>query len=330
MTLGKFAPLHKGHQYILELALEEMDEVVVLIYDTDVIDIPLTVRAGWIKQMYPQIEVIECWDGPKGYSNEREKEIEEEKYIIEMLNGKRITHFYSSEDYGGHVSRALNAIDRRVDNKREKVHISGTMIRENPYKYREYLESIVYSDMITRVVFVGAMSTGKSTLTEYLAKKYNTVFASEYGRDYWTEHQVDRRITFEAFDEITKGHIEREDKLLKDTNKYMFCDTNAITTYMYALDYHGRAPEYLERVALENSHRYDIFFLCDDDIPYDDTWDRSGDQKRKIFHKQIIADLKMRRIPYIILRGSVEQRAEKVESILKRFRKFSNFFGAEI
>ena len=71
MTLGKFAPLHKGHQYILELALEEMDEVVVLIYDTDVIDIPLTVRAGWIKQMYPQIEVIECWDGPKGYSNER-------------------------------------------------------------------------------------------------------------------------------------------------------------------------------------------------------------------------------------------------------------------
>ena len=73
----------------------------------------------------------------------------------------------------------------------------------------------------------------------------------------------------------------------------------------------------------------DIFFLCDDDIPYDDTWDRSGDQKRKIFHKQIMADLKMRRIPYIVLRGSVEQRAEKVESVLKRFKKFSNFFGSE-
>ena len=54
---------------------------------------------------------------------------------------------------------------------------------------------------------------------------------------------------------------------------------------------------------LENSKRYDLFFLCDDDIPYDDTWDRSGDQKRHVIHKQIIADFKDRKIPYIVLRG---------------------------
>ncbi len=326
-TLGKFAPLHKGHQYVIETAIKEMDEVIVMIYDTNVINIPLTVRAEWIRKLYPKVKVIEAWDGPEGYSNSREYEIKEEEYILKMLEGKKITHFYSSEHYGEHVSRALGAIDRRVDNKRKMIPISATMLREDYFKYRDYINEVVYRDLIIKVVFVGAMSTGKSTITEMLAKKYNTSFASEYGRDYWTEHQVDRRITFEAFNEITKGHIEREEMAIKNANKYLFCDTNAITTYMYALDYHGKAPEFLIRTALENQHRYDIFFLCDDDIPYDDTWDRSGDQKRKVFHKQIIADLKMRRIPYIVLSGSLEERIKKVDSVLEKFEKYNNFFG---
>ncbi len=327
-TLGKFAPLHKGHQYMIELAIKEMDEVIVMIYDTDVIEIPLTVRAEWIKELYPQVKVIEAWDGPEGHSlYNREYEIKEEEYILKMLNGERVTHFYSSEYYGEHVSKALGAEDRRVDSDRKIIPVSATVIRENPFKYREYLSDIVYRDMITKVVFLGAMSTGKSTITEALAKKYGTTFASEYGRDYWTEHQVDRRITFEAFNEICEGHIGRENMALKNADRYLFCDTNAITTYMYALDYHGKAPEYLERTALKNSHRYDLFFLCDDDIPYDDTWDRSGDQKRHVFHKQIIADLKMRRIPYIVLRGTLKERVAKVESVLSKFEKYVNFYG---
>ena len=30
-TIGKFAPLHKGHQFLIETALKEMDEVYVVI-----------------------------------------------------------------------------------------------------------------------------------------------------------------------------------------------------------------------------------------------------------------------------------------------------------
>ena len=104
-------------------------------------------------------------------------------------------------------------------------------------------------------------------------------------------------------------------------------DTNAITTYQYALDYHGKAPQLLTQLALENAQRYDLFFLCDTDIPYDDTWDRSGDQKRQVFQKQIIADLKERRIPYLTLSGSLEARMAVVESVLAQFVPYGNFFG---
>ena len=327
LTLGKFAPLHAGHQYLIETALPEVDELVVIIYDTDVIETPLPVRAGWIRALYPSVTVIEAWDGPVGYSCERAYEIREENYVLGLLNGKKITHFYSSESYGGHMSKALGALDRRVDCQRSAVPVSGTQIRGNPFANRWFICDVVYRDLITKVVFVGAMSTGKTTIAEALAKRFNTCFASEYGRDYWATHQINRRISLEAFDEIAVGHIEQEEKAVLNANKFLFVDTNAITTYMFAMDYHGQASALLTQLALENAKRYDLFFLCDDDIPYDDTWDRSGEQKRTIFHKQIIADLNKRRIPYIVLKGGLEERIKKVEAVLASFKKYSNHFG---
>ena len=35
-TIGKFAPLHKGHQYLIEKGLKEMDKFYVVIYETQV------------------------------------------------------------------------------------------------------------------------------------------------------------------------------------------------------------------------------------------------------------------------------------------------------
>lgn len=327
LTLGKYAPFHKGHEYVIQTMLAEMDEAVVVICDTPVTPIPLSVRAGWIRRLFPQVTVIEAWDGPDGYSSERSFEIIQERYFLNILNGRKIDAFYCSEFYGAHMAKALEAVDRRVDEARLAVPISGTAIRANPYQHRAFLSPLVYRDLIVKVVFLGAMSTGKSTLVAALAQRYGTSFATEYGRDYWTEHQVDRRIAFEAFDEIALGHIAREEEAFMAANQYCFVDTNAITTYMFALDYHGRAPEGLARLALENASRYDLFFLCEDDIPYDDTWDRSGDQKRHVFQKQIVADLRERRIPYIPLRGSLEARMAQVEDILSRFEPYGNFYG---
>jgi len=330
ITLGKYAPLHKGHEFVIETMLREMDEAIVIIYDTLVTPIPLQIRAGWIKRLFPGVTVIEAWDGPIGFPHNREYEILEEQYILSLLDGKEITAFYSGEYYGEHMSKALKCVDRRIDEARNAIPVSATVIRDNPFQCRQYLSDIVYRDMIIKVVFIGAMSTGKSTIAEELAKRYNTTFAGEYGRDYWNEHQNERRLPFEAFNEIAVGHIEREEAAFISADRYCFIDTSAITTYMFALDYHGAAPELLTRLALENRSRYDLFFLCEDDIPYDDTWDRSGEQKRHVFQKQIVADLKARRIPYISLKGDLETRIKRVDEVLINFQPYSNFYGRKI
>ena len=324
LTLGKFAPFHRGHQLLMETALSEVDELVVMVYATVVTDVPLQVRAGWIKALYPAVRVIEAWDGPAGYGDTPEIRSREERYILGKLDGLRISHFYSSDFYGEHVSRALGAVDRRVDAARAAVPISGTDLRADYFAGRAYLAPRVYADLITKVCFMGAPSTGKTTLARALAAQHNTACMPEYGAGYWLEHQVDRRITLAQFEKIAPEHNRREDALTLQSRKYLFCDTNPITTYVFAKDYHGCAGPVLTRLAREAEKRYDLFFLCDTDIPYADTWDRSGDQKREWFQQQIVGDLAERRLPFFRVRGTLDDRTEQVNTVLQQHRKFGN------
>jgi len=325
LTLGKFAPLHKGHQLVIETALVEMDAVILFIYDCpETTTLPLNIRAGWIRDLYPDVEVVEAWDGPTQDGDAPQIKKLHEDYILKQISGREITHFYSSEFYGEHVSEALGAVNRLVDRHREKYPISGTKLRRHPFEYRQFIHPRVYRDLIINVVFLGAPSTGKTTIARKMADEFKTVWMPEYGREYWEQNQVNRRLSLAQLVEIAEGHIEREENLLQQANRYLFTDTNAITTYMFSLYYHGTAAHAVTELAVMAFSRYDVVFLCDVDIPYDDTWDRSGDANRSVFQKQIMNDLIVRKIPFFMLRGSVEERMHYVKSVLANFEKYQN------
>lgn len=328
LTLGKFAPLHKGHQLLIETALSEMDEVIVIIYDCpETTSVPLPVRANWLRKLYPDAQVIEAWDGPTEVGETPEIKQRHEDYVLRQLNLSGITHFYSSEFYGEHMSRALGAVNRIVDDERKLVPVSATKIRHNPFAFRDYLHPDVYRDLVINVVFLGAPSTGKTTIAASLAQKYGTCWMPEYGREYWERHQLNRRLSAEQLVELAEGHLEREEALLAQANSYLFTDTNALITYLFSLAYHNTVQSRLAELAHQTSTRYDLVFVCETDIPYDATWDRSGELSREVMQKRVVSELRSRKIPFFLLQGGLEARVLDVESILGKYRKYDNLLG---
>jgi len=329
LTLGKYSPFHKGHQHLIETAISEMDHVIAIIYNSpETTTIPLQIRAGWIRKLYPNVEVIEAWDGPTIIGNTPDIKKLHEDYILNKLGEVNISAFYSSEFYGDHVSQALSAINKIVD--RKTIDISGTQIRKDFFKHRSFLHPFVYKDFITNVVFLGAPSTGKTTIAKILGERYETKWMPEYGRSYWKKNNINRRLSKEQLLEIATDHLKKEDQLVYESKEYLFTDTNATTTFMFGRYYHSKVLKELQELAQSTEKRYDLWFLCSDDIPYEDTWDRSGELNRTLFQFEIEADLKARKTPYIRLSGNLDQRIDKVSAVLSKFNKFESIIANNI
>ena len=146
-TIGKFAPLHKGHQYLIEKGIKEMDKFYVVVYETDVIDIPIEQRAKWIKDIYPEVHILLAKNPPSQYGLDEKSVKIQMDYLKSILKDIPVTHFYNSEPYGKFVARDLNTEEVQVDRKREKYAISGTKIRKNIKENKAYVEDIVYKEL---------------------------------------------------------------------------------------------------------------------------------------------------------------------------------------
>jgi HTH-type transcriptional regulator, transcriptional repressor of NAD biosynthesis genes len=326
LYLGKFTPLHKGHEFMIQTALSEVDKLHVLVYDSpSTTTIPLSTRARWIEDLYPNVNVIRGWASPEDTGYTQEIIDKQNSYIKRTLEGITIDAFYSSEKYGDHVSEMLHAKNRQVDISRQTVPISATKVRKNPYEQKDFVTNRVYKDLITNIVLLGGPSTGKSTLAKALAEKYHTTWMPEYGREYWDKHQKNHRLTKRQLLELAKGHIEREDQALQTANTYLFTDTNALTTKLFCDWYHKDSLPKLQNLAKDCFTRYDLVILCDNDIPYDHTWDRSGKMQQNVFQSQYRAFLDEHKIPYHIVTGTIDERMSQVEGLLAKINpKFIN------
>ena len=325
LVLGKFAPLHHGHQLVMDAASAATDNQIFIIYDSpSVTDIPLPIRARWVRSLYPKAEVIEAWGGPEEVGLSEEIQTLQVAFLKKILQNRPVTHFFNSEAYGEYVAQALRAVNVQVDAARQRHQISATMLREKHALLSDFVSYEVHQDLIRKVVFLGAPGTGKSTITKAAAAKFKTVHMPEYGREYWEANAVERRLTMTQLEAIADIHLQRERALIRAANCTIFVDTDASTTAIFADYYHGRRSQNLEQLANEASSRYDLTFLCLNDFPYPDTEDRSGEANQIEFQRRIVEDLRARKRPYVELSGSQARRLEIIEGVLAHHRLFSN------
>ncbi len=147
-TIGKFAPFHKGHEYLIETALKDMDEFYVVVYDTPQLNINLDTKADWITKKFPNVKILKAFDSPKQYGLDQNSVNIQMEYLSKIIKDIPVNYFYSSEEYGKCVAQYLNIENVMVDRERVKYPISARMIRNDIEKYKGFLDENIINDLM--------------------------------------------------------------------------------------------------------------------------------------------------------------------------------------
>jgi NadR type nicotinamide-nucleotide adenylyltransferase len=160
---------------------------------------------------------------------------------------------------------------------------------------------------MTRVVIIGAESTGKTTLAIALADHYQTTWVPEFGRLY-TEARRPRGELWRSdeFTFIATEQVRMEDALERVANRVLICDTDAFATAIWHERYLGQpSPDVLVVAA---GRRYDLYILTDVDTPFVPDDIRDGESIRGWMHKRFQDELSRMGVPVLVLSGPHEQR----------------------
>ena len=150
-----------------------------------------------------------------------------------------------------------------------------------------------------------------------MAKHYHTVFVPEVAREMVTSNQF----TEEEIVRIGEAQTQRVLEQAKIANLILFCDSDLITTQIYAEIYLKKVPEAL--IDLEKKIKYDQYLLFDIDIPWVADGLRDLGERRSEMMEVFRNKLESRKIPYTLISGSLEQRERViisvVDNLLKKF-----------
>ncbi len=179
-----------------------------------------------------------------------------------------------------------------------------------------------YQKAIKRIVLIGAESTGKTELSEYLAKQFNTVVVPEYAREYI--ENLDRDYTYKDIERIALKQLALEDEYLQIANDVLFYDTYLIITKIWFRIVFKKVPEWINQ-RIKNSS-IDLFLLCNNDIPWipDSVRENGGEMRDKLF-KIYQQELVNYGFNYKVISGEGDERFNKaLEIVSKIIRKKNN------
>ena len=166
---------------------------------------------------------------------------------------------------------------------------------------------------VRRIAVLGAESSGKSTLCEALARRYDTLWVPEYLREFV---ETQGRVPFEA-DQfgIALTQRAREDAAAARASRLLFCDTTPLMTALYSRVYWGRVDSQL--AALASRHDYALTLVTAPDTPWiADGLMRESEEVRARVYAMVVSELDARAIPFVLLQGDLPRRVRQVERAL--------------
>lgn len=167
-------------------------------------------------------------------------------------------------------------------------------------------------NQIKKISLIGAQSTGKTTLAKYLANYYETEWVLEYARDYFTKHP--KEFEYSDVELIIKKQIQLENEALRKSNKYLFCDTDILTTIVWSDIFFNTVSEKSVEFIKNNPH--DLYLLLENDLKFVKEPEREDENLRTIFYNKFIIYLKQLELNYYTVSGTDFIRAQNAIRII--------------
>jgi HTH-type transcriptional repressor of NAD biosynthesis genes len=333
LVVGKFAPLHLGHELLLARAGDCCERVLVLSYAKPAPEgCGVAQRRAWfnarftdrsrfdVRVLDEEQVAVEC--SARGVTPREMPRDDEpdgrvhQAYLAWLLSeviGCHPDAMFGSEHYvhscaaligvvgGCHVEPVI------VDLERVQVPIRATEVRRDPIGNGQFLSHEVASTFVRRVALVGGESSGKTSLACALAERMGTTWVHEYGRERW-EAQGGSLSEADLL-EIAEEQVRREETALTRARGWLVCDTTPWTTLGYAQWMFGRADPRLESIA---RRRYDRLVLCAPDFDFVQDGTRRGPEFRQQQHDWYLAGIAAIGSPWVLAEGPMKSRVESV------------------
>lgn len=266
-VFGKFYPFHIGHQKMIEFALEK-GSVTVLVCAEEKEKIDGNIRKEWIKETFKdnknlKVKVfkynendfpntsVSDWEVSKIWSEVFKEYFKEENFLV------------TSEEYGEMLSVIMDVDHFMFDENRENIQISASKIREDLFKYWDFLPEAVQKYFALKVVFLGTESTGKTVMTNKISEYFKANKVSEAGRDLI---QNSKQFEFENLERVYTEHANRIEKVDHKESFLTLIDTDIHITKSYAEFIFGTKLNVPEEIIDKN--KADLYLYSTKDAEY--------------------------------------------------------------
>jgi len=333
LVVGKFCPLHKGHEALIDFARARSDRLVILSYTKpEFAGFPTERRAAWLAALCPDairlvlddegLAACAARDGTERRFLPHNDAPEEEHrafvaWVCRAMLGLTVDRVFTSEPYGDGFAASLgrhfgHPVEHLMfDPSRTIVPVSGTRMRDDPSLHRSFLAKPVRRDLVRRVALIGGESTGKTTLAAGLAERLGTTWVPEYGRELWERRGG--KLEYADLLAIGREQVAREEAALDDAAGWLVCDTSPLVTMFYSEAMFGQIdPELIELAA----RPYDMTFLCAADFPFVQDGTRRDPTFRQRQNDWYGRAMAVSGIPYQVIGGPLDERLQTASSVL--------------
>ena len=154
-----------------------------------------------------------------------------------------------------------------------------------------------------KVGIIGPESTGKSTLAQYLASRYDGLFVAEHARVYLEERARERESAYAYTREDVLRIAEYQVEQLRELSQQegvAFFDTELIITKVWLEHKYGECPAFVE----EALHQYpmDVYLLCYPDLAWEPDPVRENPNIREYLFEWYEREVQALDVPYYIIR----------------------------